>query len=86
MPSLPRKLTIGKISEIALLSLLLITCSVHGSFADDLDADQLLVSAINRYKSVESYTCRLDKRVAKAGKLYEDELLFSLGKGATQRP
>lgn len=72
MPCLSLKMTVGKISGIVVLSIMLVANSVHGCLADDPDPGQLLVSAIHRYKSVESYTCRLDKRVANAGTLHED--------------
>jgi outer membrane lipoprotein-sorting protein len=66
------KITEVKIRLIALLSTALVLIICRTCLADDKTAHQLLAGAIERFDSVQSYTCLLDKRVVKAGKLYED--------------
>jgi outer membrane lipoprotein-sorting protein len=41
-------------------------------FAFDEDARKIIVGAIERFKAMQDYTCRLDKRVEKNGVMYED--------------
>lgn len=66
------KITSGKIRPITLPVILLVLIICSTCLADDKQANRLLIGAIERFDSVKSYTCLLDKRVAKAGTLYED--------------
>jgi outer membrane lipoprotein-sorting protein len=66
------KITSGKIQPITLPVIVLVLIIYRTCLADDNLANRLLTDAIERFDTVKSYTCLLDKRVAKAGTLYED--------------
>ncbi len=60
------------VEKFAVFTLLVVTLSATAGYAEDQDAGRLLLDAIERYASVQTYTCLLDKQVSKNGKLYED--------------
>lgn len=60
------------LTKTAMLVVMLFLFAGQPGMADEMDAGQLLRGAVRRFEAVQSYTCRLDKRVAKSGTLYED--------------
>ncbi len=65
-------MAIGKIARVAMLAMVLFSASAPGAMAEEVDAARLLTRAVERFETVQTYTCLLDKRVAKSGKLHED--------------
>lgn len=68
----PQKTATGKTTPIALLVIVVVCLLTPAGHAEEQDPVRLLSCAIDRYKTVQTYTCLLDKRVAKNGILYED--------------
>lgn len=62
----------GRVVRVAVLSTIFLFIGALPGHGEEVDAGRLITVATQRYKSVYSYTCLLDKRVAKSGKLYED--------------
>lgn len=58
---------------LKVILLLLLLASIRSiSFADERMVEQLICGAVAQFNAVEDYTCRLEKRVRKNGRLYED--------------
>jgi outer membrane lipoprotein-sorting protein len=71
-------MTAGTLSRrfLSILSIALFTMgSVTIGRADETQADRLINDAVERFKTVEDYTCRLDKKVRKKGVLHEDRTI-----------
>lgn len=66
-----KRCQIKTVPKVMGITLLLMVTAVTTMALDD-PAQSLLANAIQRFKTVEDYTCRLDKRVRKNGNLYED--------------
>lgn len=72
MHYMPLKKAVGKITPTALLVIVLVSLSTPAGYAGEQEPVQLLSCAMKRYETVQTYTCLLDKRVAKNGILHED--------------
>lgn len=66
----------GRLFTMAWLATLLVVLTGRICLAEDKDAHQVLTNAVRQFETVQSYTCRLEKRVAKSGRLHEDPDIF----------
>ena len=59
-----------------LQAFMIILCGGSSGFAAEIDPGLLLLDAVRQFNGVQTYTCRLDKRVVKSGRLHEDLSIF----------
>ena len=72
MNDTPQIATSGKMARVAISAMMLLSISARAALAEEVDVGQLLTRAMARYETMQTYTCLLDKRVAKSGKLHQD--------------